>query len=70
MTAVIGVRNNGAEGFNLTAVQGNLALVTDPSGNVFNFTGTVCSLSRPCFIHDWYSYFVMIAGIPVSRDGS
>lgn len=55
MTAVIGVRNNGAEGFNLTAVQGNLALVTDPSGNVFNFTGTVCSMSQSCLIHDWYS---------------
>jgi hypothetical protein len=41
ITAIIGVRNNGPEGFNVTAVQGNLALVTDPSGNVFNFTGAV-----------------------------
>ncbi|KAI8111654.1 hypothetical protein M9435_004154 [Picochlorum sp. BPE23] len=39
ITAILGVRNNGPEGFNVTAVQGNLALVTDPSGNVFNFTG-------------------------------
>lgn len=39
ITSVIGIRNNGPEGFNVTAVQGNLALVSDPAGNVFNFSG-------------------------------
>ena len=38
--AVIGIRNRGETGFNVSAIQGNLALVTDPSGNVMNFTGT------------------------------
>jgi hypothetical protein len=40
ITAVIGIRNTGVEGFNVSAIQGNLALVNDPSGNVMNFTGT------------------------------
>ena len=38
--AVIGVRNVGADGFNVSAVQGSLALVSDPSVSVLNFTGT------------------------------
>ena len=38
MTTLIGVRNTGDEGFNVTFVQGNLALVSDPSGNAMNFT--------------------------------
>lgn len=41
ISSIIGIRNHGPEGFNVTAVQGNLALVSDPAGNVFNFTGTV-----------------------------
>lgn len=49
ITSIIGVRNYGPEGFNLTAVQGNLALVSDPTGNVFNFTGTVC-FSRALYL--------------------
>jgi hypothetical protein len=40
ITAVVGIRNNGEDGFNVTAIQGNLALVTNPQGNVMNFTGT------------------------------
>ena len=40
IAAVLGIRNTGDEGFNVSAIQGNLALVTDPSGNVMNFTGT------------------------------
>ena len=41
INSVIGIRNHGPEGFNVTAIQGNLALVSDPAGNVFNFSGAV-----------------------------
>lgn len=71
MTAILGVRNNGPEGFNLTAVQGNLALVTDPSGNVFNFTGTVSAIFCLRSLYVWLAFtFLMDAGLSVSRDGS
>jgi len=45
IAAVVGVRNTGDEGFNTTVIQANLALVSDPSGNVMNFTGN--SLEMP-----------------------
>jgi hypothetical protein len=45
IAAVIGVRNTGDEGFNTTVIQANLALLSDPSGNVMNFTGN--SLEMP-----------------------
>jgi hypothetical protein len=32
--AVIGIRNNGDVGFNVSAIQGNLALIHEPAENV------------------------------------
>ncbi len=45
IAAVVGIRNTGDGGFNTTVIQANLALVSDPSGNVMNFTGN--SLEMP-----------------------
>lgn len=42
---IIGARNTGEDKIALKATVGNLALVSDPAGNVFNFTGTVRSFS-------------------------
>jgi len=45
-SAVVGVRNDGAAAFNISATMGTLALVSNPSGSIYNFTGMV-SLDQP-----------------------
>lgn len=40
-TSVIGVRNVGQSPVNITAAMGNLALVSSPEGNVYNFSSLV-----------------------------
>ena len=45
-SAVVGVRNDGPAAFNISATMGTLALVSNPSGSIYNFTGMV-SLDQP-----------------------
>lgn len=38
---MIGIKNTGSTPFNVTAAFANLALVSAPEGNVYNFSGLV-----------------------------
>jgi len=64
---VIGARNTGEDKIALKAAVGNLALVSDPAGNVFNFTGTVrfCSSENRLFdrqvLSDFLGSFILVS---------
>jgi len=45
VTTVFGVRNPGDVAFNVSAAVGNLALVSNPEGNIFNFSGIVSAIT-------------------------
>jgi hypothetical protein len=45
-TTVLGVRNLGIAELNITAAVANLALVSAPDGNIFNFTSLVSTARR------------------------